>query len=90
VDTSLETNSEEDYEDFRNFSNYWNETVKANWGEMLTEGGVLNHSQIAAIDIKLNSWSEAAQPTSNLMFILFLVSLAVIIGLVVLLITRKG
>lgn len=90
VDTSLESNSEEDYEDFRNFSNYWNETVKANWGEMLTEGGVLSHSQIAAIDIKLNNWGEAAQPTSNLMFILFLVSLAVIIGLVVLLITRKG
>lgn len=90
TEASMEANNEEDYERFRNFNNYWNNTVKAEWGEYLTNGNILSQSDIAAIDVKLTSWGESATPTSNLMFILFLVSLAVIIGLVVLLVTRKG
>ena len=90
LEVSMESNSDEDYQVYRNFSNYWNNTVKAQWGELLVNGGILSTSQIAAIDVKLNSWGENATPTSNLMFILFLISLAVIIGLVVLLITKKN
>lgn len=90
IEVSMESNSEEDYETFQNFSSYWNETVKAEWGEVLTSGNVLSQSEISAIDVKLNNWGESSAPTSNLMFILFLVSLAVIIGLVVLLVTRKS
>lgn len=90
MEVSMESNSEEDYEVFRNFSNYWNNTVKASWGELLVNGNILSTSHFAAIDVKLNTWGETAQPTSNLMFILFLISLAVIIGLIVLLVTRKG
>lgn len=86
---SMESNSEEDYEVYRNFSNYWNDTVKGQWGELLVSSNILTTSQMAAIDVKLNSWGQDAAPTSNLMFILFLVSLAVIIGLVVLLVTKK-
>lgn len=89
IEVSLESNTEEDYEVFRNFNSFWNNTVKAEWGDHLTEGNVLSQSQIAALDIKLTQWGEAATPTSNLMFILFLISIAVIIGLVVLLITKK-
>ncbi len=87
---SLESNNDEDYTTYRNFRDFWNNTVKASWGEALTEGKILSQSEIAAIDIKVSNWGEAAQPTSNLMFILFLVSIAVIIGLVVLLITKKN
>lgn len=90
VEVSMESNSEEDYDVYRNFSDYWNNTVKGQWGELLVNGQILSTSQIAAIDVKLNSWGENATPTSNLMFILFLISLAVIIGLVVLLITKKS
>jgi hypothetical protein len=90
IEVSRESNSEEDYQIYRNFSNYWNNTVKAQWGELLVSGGILTNSDIAAIDVKLNEWSETAPPTSNLMFILFLISLAVIIGLVVLLVTKKS
>lgn len=89
MDVSMESNSEEDYEVYRNFSNYWNNTVKSQWGELLVNGGILSNSDIAAIDMKLNTWGENAVPTSNLMFILFLVSIAVIIGLIVLLVTKK-
>jgi len=86
---SLESNNEADYEVFRNFRDFWNNTVKASWGEALITGNILTQAQIAAIDIKISNWGEAAQPTSNLMFILLLISIAVIILLVVLLIVRK-
>lgn len=88
--TSLERNSEEDFEVFQNFSRYWNETVKAEWGDLFIEGEILTQSQISEIDIRLNDWEEASEPTSNLMFILLIVSVAVIIGLIVLLITKKN
>jgi len=88
--TSLERNSEADFAVYQNFSTFWNETVKAEWGDMLIEGEILSQSQIAEIDIKLNDWEEASKPTSNLMFILLIVSVAVIIGLIVLLITKKN
>jgi predicted nucleic acid-binding Zn-ribbon protein len=88
--TSLERNSEEDFAVYQNFNMFWNETVKAEWGDMLIEGEILSQSQISEIDIKLNDWEEASKPTSNLMFILLIVSVAVIIGLIVLLITKKN
>jgi len=88
--TSLERNSEEDFAVYQNFSTFWNETVKAEWGDMLIEGEILSQAQISEIDIKLNDWEEASKPTSNLMFILLIVSVAVIIGLIVLLITKKS
>ena len=87
---SLERNSEEDHEIYRNFNSFWNNTVKASWGDLLVEGNVLSNSDIAAIDIKIADWSGASAPTSNLMFILLLISIAIIIGLVILLITRTG
>lgn len=89
-ESSLESNREEDYQMFSNFSSFWNNTVKASWGELMTTGNILSYSDISAIDIKLSSWGEAAAPTSNLMFILLIVCIAVIVGLVVLLVTKKN
>lgn len=94
VDNASETaqnqNEEADLELYESFSNFWNSTVKADWGEHLVNGNVLSQGQIAAIDVKLGDWARSAEPVSNLMFILFLISLAVIIGLVVLLVTKKS
>ncbi|WP_069131325.1 hypothetical protein [Rhodohalobacter halophilus] len=87
---AVESNSEEDYEVYRNFANFWNSTVKGQWGELMIQGNVLSTSEMAEIDVELGTWGENAPATSNLMFILFLVSLAVIIGLVVLLVTKKN
>jgi DNA repair exonuclease SbcCD ATPase subunit len=87
--TSRDQNNEEDLERFRNFSNFWNNTVKANWGETLMASEVLSYSQLASIDAQLDDWNQAAIPTSNLMLILFLISVAVIIGLVVALVRKK-
>lgn len=87
---SLESNREEDYEKFKKFSEFWNNTLKASWGDLIISGNILTHSDISAVDLKLGSWGEAAAPISNLMFILLIVSIAVIVGLVVLLVTRKN
>lgn len=86
---SREVNSDEDFERFRNFSGFWNGTVKNQWGEHLTKGEVLTFDQISSIDQQLEEWNQVAVPTSNLMLILFLVSIAVIIGLVVMLVSKK-
>lgn len=89
-ETSMDANSEEDYQVYRNFNSFWNNTVKTEWGEMFIEGDILSQSQISAIDVKLDNWHDEATPQSNMMFILLLVSIAVIIGLIVLLLTRKS
>lgn len=89
-ETSMEANSEEDYQGYQQFNDFWNNTVKAEWGEMLTEGNILSQSEISAIDMKLDNWRDEAAPQSNLTFILLIVSIAVIIGLIVLLLTRKS
>jgi len=86
--TSLDQNTEEDEQRFRNFSNFWNGTVKADWGESLMASEILSYQQLANIDQQLDEWHAAAIPTSNLMLILFLVSIAVIIGLVVALVRK--
>lgn len=90
IETSVERNSEEDYDVYREFNSFWTNTVKGEWGEMLIEGDILTQSQISAIDMKLDDWRDEAMPTSNLTFILLIVSIAVIIGLIVLLLTRKS
>ncbi|MEX0770116.1 MAG: hypothetical protein WD035_05235 [Balneolaceae bacterium] len=86
---SREVNTEEDYETYRNFTGFWNNTVKSEWGDHLVNGEVLTFSQMSAVDEQLQDWNEAAVPTSNLMLILFLISIAVIIGLVVMLVRKK-
>lgn len=83
-------NSQDDLDRFRNFSNFWNGTVKAQWGDLLIASGILNYEQIAGIDSQLDGWNEVAVPTSNLMLILFLVSIAVIIGLIISLARKRG
>lgn len=89
-ETSAEANSEEDYQVYRNFNSFWNDTVKTQWGEMFIEGDILTQAEIASVDMKLDNWRDEATPTSNLTFILLIVSIAVIIGLIVLLLTRKS
>ncbi|MEX0638924.1 MAG: hypothetical protein WD094_00580, partial [Balneolaceae bacterium] len=90
VAEASESNREEDMERYRNFSSFWNGTVKGTWGEFLMNGEVLTYSQLSEIDQKLENWNEAAVPVSNLMLILFLVSLVVIIGLIVMLARKRG
>ena len=89
IETSMETNSEADFRKYQSFNEFWNQTFKAEWGNLIVEGDVLSQTQISAIDAKVMQWQSEAETTSNITFILLLVSVAVIIGLIVLLLTRK-
>lgn len=83
----------ENNERFREFSDFWNESVKSEWGDALTASAVMSHSQIAAVDRQLIDWSQATAPErtgGNLMLVLFLISLAVNIGLVVALVRQNN
>lgn len=90
IENSIDRNSEDDYEIYRKFNSFWTSIVIGEWGEMLIEGEILTQAQISAIDMKLDNWRDEAIPTSNLTFILLIVSIAVIVGLIVLLLTRKS
>jgi predicted nucleic acid-binding Zn-ribbon protein len=90
IETATEQNEQADLDLYQSFSDYWNSTVKADWGEYLVNGNVLTQGEIAEVDVKIGDWARNAEPVSNLMFILFLISLAVIIGLIVLLVTKKS
>ncbi len=89
IETALAENEQANFESYQNFSEFWNSRIKGDWGELLVSGNVISQTQIAEIDIKLSDWATNAEPQSNLMFILFLISLAVILGLIVLLVTKK-
>lgn len=86
---SEQTNSEEDYNTYTNFNDYWNNTVKAEWGSLLIEANILSPDQIAAIDLKLGEWSNTAAPESNMMLILLIVSIVIIIGLIVVMFMKR-
>jgi len=89
IETAIAENEQANYDSYENFSDFWNSRVKGDWGELLVNGNVLSQTQMAEIDVKLGDWARNAEPVSNLMFILFLISLAVILGLIVLLVTKK-
>lgn len=89
IETAIAENDQANYESYQNFSEFWNSRIKGDWGELLVNGNVISQTEIAEIDIKLGDWATNAEPQSNLMFILFLISLAVILGLIVLLVTKK-
>ena len=86
---SQQTNSEEDYQTYVNFNDYWNTTVKSDWGELLVDADILSTEKIATIDMTLAEWGETAPPESNMMLILLIISIVIIIGLVVLMLMRR-
>jgi len=92
TETARDRNSEEDLEQFRSYSDFWNQSVKSEWGDALTASAVMSHTQIANIDRMLSEWSLEAAPSQegNLMTILFFLSLAVNIGLIVVLVRRNN
>lgn len=90
IETSREQNSQEDLDRYRNFTGFWNGTVKSQWGDLLIASEVLSYEHVASIDTLLETWNVEAIPTSNLMLILFLASIAVIIGLIIALVRKRG
>jgi DNA repair exonuclease SbcCD ATPase subunit len=79
----------ENYDDFQAFYDFWNGKIKNEWGEFVQEGEVLTMAQISSIDTEMMSWRDEAKPKSFLIPILFGLSLITIVGLIIVL-ARKN
>ncbi|MEX2477441.1 MAG: hypothetical protein WD357_03325 [Gracilimonas sp.] len=79
----------ENYDDFQAFYDFWNGKIKSEWGEFVQEGEVLTMAQISTIDSEMMTWRDEAKPKSFLIPILFGLSLITIVGLIIVL-ARKN
>lgn len=79
----------ENYEDFQRFYDFWNTKIKSDWGEFVQEGEVLTMAQISSIDTEMMTWRDEAKPRSFMIPILFGLSLITIVGLIIVL-ARKN
>lgn len=79
----------ENYEDFQRFYDFWNTKIKNDWGEFVQEGEVLTMAQISSIDTEMMTWRDEAKPRSFIIPILFGLSLITIVGLIIVL-ARKN
>lgn len=79
----------ENYEDFQAFYDFWNGKIKSDWGKFVQEGEVLTMSQISTIDTEMMTWRDEAKPRSFVIPILLGLSLITIVGLIVVLVRKK-
>lgn len=79
----------ENYDDFQRFYDFWNTKIKSDWGEFVQEGEVLTMAQISSIDAEMMTWRDEAKPRSFMIPILFGLSLITIVGLIIVL-ARKN
>lgn len=90
ISTSKEANSNDAYQRYQKFTEFWNSRVKKQWSPFITEGEVLSNDQMASIDQKLDQWAVNAKPESNLLVYLLGLSLLVVVVLGVLLFREKS
>lgn len=82
------TNGE--YQDFQAFYDFWNSTLKKDWGDLVQEGEVLTINQISAIDSEMMEWKEASKPKSFFIPVLLVGSLLLIVVLIIVLARRPS
>lgn len=82
------TNGE--YQDFQAFYDFWNSTLKKDWGDLVQEGEVLTINQISAIDSEMMEWKEASKPKSFFIPVLLVGSLLLIVVLIIVLARRPN
>ncbi len=81
--------SEEELARYEQFSNIWNNDVKAEWQEFMTESRILTYENFAAIDRKLSQWNVESQPVSSSWLIVAGVLGLVIVILIIMLVSRS-
>ncbi len=78
----------ESYDDFKAFSEFWSSKVLDDWNSYLVEADVLTASQIAQIDNKVDNWGSTSKPFSNGMIFFFSILLLIVMGLIFALIMK--
>lgn len=79
ITQSQEGASEEDYQEYQEFRDFWNK-IELQWGSRLVDAGILTGQQLTEIDSKVDEWAENARPQSNLL--VWLLGIVVIIAIV--------
>ncbi|SHG46631.1 hypothetical protein SAMN05443144_12919 [Fodinibius roseus] len=88
ITESRDGTSEENYERFQAFRDFWNR-VERQWSSYFTEAGIMTNTQLATISEKTDTWGEHAEPESNTMTYLLIITAVVAIVLGGLLIREK-
>lgn len=88
ITESREGTSEENYERFQSFRDFWNR-VERQWSSYFTESGIMTNTQLATISEKTDTWGEHAEPESHTMTYLLVITAIVAIVLGGLLIREK-
>lgn len=88
IAASEEGASEESYERFTRFKEFWNE-VELKWASNIQRADILSGEQISVINQKVYTWSRHAEPESNLLVYLFGASILAIVALSIFLAREK-
>lgn len=93
LDTTLvrleENVTEQDYQNYERFKQFWTDQVKGVWGPMLLENQLLTMEELTAIDQKVEDWGIKSRPRSDNLVIYLIISGIVIAVLGVLLFMAK-
>lgn len=91
IKKTQEGSSKAGYKDFKQFQRFWN-NVELQWSSNFVDAGIMDKSQMATLNQKVDTWAEIAQPRSNNILVYLLgasVLLAVALG-VMLIREKKG
>lgn len=90
IKKSKENGGEKAQKQYQKFASFWNNIVKTKWAQYMAKGNILDYTQIASIDQKVDQWSKVSQPESHLMAILLGLSVLANLALGVVLIRVKS
>ena len=89
IKASEEGATRDSYKRFNRFRNFWNE-VELKWASNLRSAGILSDEQVSLINQKVYSWSQEAEPKSNLLVYLLGVSILAVVSLSFFLVREKN
>lgn len=79
IEESRGGGSRESYEHFQAFKDFWNK-VERQWSGHFADANIMTNAQVVAISEKTDTWSQHAEPESNMMtYLLILAGIAVLV-----------
>lgn len=87
IDNQIENGNRQQFE---NFNEFWNNTVKSDWAASMVENDILTYEQMSQVDQKLTEWDKKTAPVSYFWPILLAVAVLIIIVLGIMLARVKS
>ncbi len=89
IAASEEGATDASYEKFNRFKDFWNE-VELKWASSFQKTDILSGEQLSVINQKVYTWSQHAEPRSNVLVYLFGASILAIVALSIFLAREKS